>query len=243
MRIAFGVEYEGTHYSGFQRLPHALSIQQKLEEALSKIANHPVEIVCAGRTDAGVHAVEQVIHADITAIRAANAWTFGVNQYLPPDIRILWAKPVEDDFHARFSARSRRYHYHILNRPMGSALLRNRTLHHPYPLNEHDMQVAAQSLIGEHDFTSFRAAGCQAKHAIREIFSITVTRTQETLVIDIHANAFLHHMVRNIVGSLLLVGDGRKPLDFIEEVLRKKDRTQAGPTAPPHGLYFYHVAY
>ncbi len=243
MRIAFGVEYEGTHYSGFQRIPHAVSIQQKIEEALSKIANHPVQIVCAGRTDAGVHAEEQVIHCDTSAIRADKAWTFGVNQYLPPDIRILWAKIVDETFHARFSARSRRYRYHILNREIGSALLRDRVLHHPYPLDEKRMDTAAQALIGEHDFSSFRAAGCQAKHAIREIFSLHVSRHGDRLTVDIHANAFLHHMVRNIVGSLLMVGDGRKPETFIKDALLAKDRTQAGPTAPPQGLYFYRVEY
>ena len=243
MRIALGVEYDGTNYSGFQRIPHAISVQETLEKALSEIANHPIAIVCAGRTDAGVHAHEQVIHMNTDAIRDPKAWTLGVNQKLPPDIRILWAKPVSEDFHARFSARARQYHYKILNREMGSALLHKRMLHHRYPLDEKLMHETAQVLVGQHDFTSFRASGCQAKHPIRTIEWIKITREKDVVLIDIQANAFLHHMVRNIVGSLLLIGRGRESPDFIEKALLAKDRRQAGPTAPAHGLYFHKVSY
>jgi tRNA pseudouridine38-40 synthase len=243
MKIALGVEYDGTHYFGFQRLPNTPTVQETLEKALSKIADHPIELVCAGRTDAGVHAYEQVIHIHSTAQRHPNAWTLGVNQHLPPDIRVLWAKPMDENFHARFSAKSRRYHYKILNRSIASPLLQNRMLHHRHALDEKLMHEAAQVLIGEHDFTSFRASQCQARHPIREIFSIHISRENDHLLIDIHANAFLHHMVRNIVGSLLMVGDGREPPSFIAEALYAKDRRKAGPTAPPHGLYFHSVSY
>src|SRR5579885_229487 len=202
MRIALGIEYDGTDFFGWQRLSHGPSIQAEVESALSFVADHRVEVICAGRTDAGVHACCQVIHFDSHARRDERAWTLGANSRLPGGISVLWARQVREDFHARFSARARRYRYVILNRAVRPALQARYVSWERRPLDAHAMHVAAQSLVGEHDFSAFRALACQATHARRELLAISVRREDDHVTLDIEANAFLHHMVRNIAGSL-----------------------------------------
>jgi tRNA pseudouridine38-40 synthase len=243
MRIAACIEYNGAVYCGWQRLGHAPSVQEEVEKALSSIANEAIETTCAGRTDSGVHATSQIIHFDTQAERENRGWLFGTNTKLPDDIAVRWAKPVDDQFHARFSALHRRYRYVILNRLARPGLL-NKRVAWVYPtLDEQKMHQAAQALLGEQDFSSFRAAGCQAKHAMRNIQAVNVSRSGDYVYVDIQANAFLYHMVRNIVGSLLLIGRGEKEVQWIAELLSQQDRTQAGATAPAGGLYFVHVEY
>jgi len=243
MKYAVCVEYDGIPYCGWQKLSHAPSVQEEVEKALSKVANHGVDVICAGRTDSGVHGIGQVIHFESESLRNDKAWLLGGNTNLPSNIGFRWIRAVEPDFHARFSALDRHYRYVVLNRKMRPSLLHNHvTWHHP-PLDELQMQRAADVLIGEHDFSSFRASACQARHAIREIKSITVSRKGDYIYIDICANAFLHHMVRNIVGSLFEVGSEIKPVEWFSELLAVKDRTQAGITAPANGLYFVSVSY
>lgn len=243
-RYAVGVEYDGSEFSGWQRQPFfAHTIQQAIEEALSKIAAHSVEITCAGRTDAGVHAIGQVFHFDSAAPRELFSWLAGGNRYLPPAIRLQWIQHVGDDFHARYSARKRQYRYLILNEGQPSALWHKRLLWHPYPLSLAHMQEAAQCLIGEHDFSAFRAAECQSHTPFRFIESITFSKQERLIMVDIVGNAFLHHMIRNIVGTLLPIGDGRHPPERMAEVLASKSRAQAGMTAPAHGLYFMQADY
>lgn len=243
MKIAAGVEYDGTTYCGWQRLSHAPSVQETVEKALSSIANQPIEIMCAGRTDSGVHAVGQVIHFETEVERAMNGWLRGTNSNLPDDISLRWVKVVSNDFHARFSAYERRYRYVILNRKARPALQNKYVTWIFDQLDAKAMHQAAQSLIGEKDFSSFRAAGCQARHAMREIRFIRVTRQDEFIYIDIAANAFLHHMVRNIVGTLIEVGRGHWSLQQFANLITLKDRTKAGMTASARGLYFVSVAY
>jgi tRNA pseudouridine38-40 synthase len=245
MRIALGISYDGTHYHGWQRqedlqLP---TIQTGIEQALSKIADHPVKIVCAGRTDRGVHALGQVIHFDTEIKRDMRAWTWGTNTYLPNDIRVHWAREVDTEFHARFSAQARRYRYVIYNHPIKPALLRDHVTTCYQPLNEHAMQKAAQYLIGAHDFTSYRTLQCQAKSPVRTILQLDVTRRAEFIFIDIKANAFLHHMVRNIAGVLMAIGSGEHGPIWAQEILEARDRTQADVTASASGLYFMEVIY
>jgi len=249
MRIALGIEYLGGAYCGYQRQKHCPSIQQHLESALSSIANHAVELFCAGRTDTGVHAVGQVVHFDTDAIRPERAWIQGTNTQLPADIRVAWMQEVsasdleEGGFHARFSAVARQYRYVIFNRPVNSAVLAGRVTHESYLLDEKSMHAAAQALLGEQDFSSFRAASCQASHARRNVQSVAVTRFGDFVFIDIQANAFLHHMVRNIAGALIEVGKGHQSVQWITELLKVKDRTKAAPTAPASGLYFVNAIY
>lgn len=243
-RYAAIVEYNGTTYSGWQRQPFlSTTIQEQVENALSQIAAHPIEVICAGRTDAGVHSIGQVIHFDTTANRSKYAWLTGGNRYLPPTIRLQTIVPVRANFHARYHALSRSYRYIILNSHQSSALWKERCYWYPKPLDEKRMTLAAQALCGEHDFSAFRAAECQSKTPWRFIEKIIATRFGEWIAVDVQGNAFLHHMVRNIVGSLLMVGNGHRPIHWIEEVLKSCDRTQAGPTAPAYGLYFYRVTY
>lgn len=242
-KIALGVEYLGAAYCGWQFQPHCDSVQGHLEQALTQIANEKVKVFCAGRTDTGVNAIGQVVHFETTAKRPERAWIQGVNTKLPSDIRVAWAKVMADDFHARFSAVARQYRYIIFNRPVHSAILAKRVTWVPHQLEEQAMHQAAQALLGERDFSSFRAAGCQASHARRNVQSICVSRQGDFVCIDIQANAFLHHMVRNIVGSLLEVGQGLKPVEWMAELLAKQDRTQAGMTAPADGLYFVSAIY
>lgn len=243
MRVAMGVEYAGTAYHGFQLQEDIPSVQQVLEAAIGKVADHPVKIVCAGRTDAGVHAVEQVIHFDTTAIRQLRAWIFGTNSYLPPDISIQWAQIVSDDFHARFSAQRRRYYYLIYNAPTRSALLRDRATWHCHPLQVEKMQEAGQYWLGKHDFSSFRAGECQAKTPVRTLYDLTIFRKNDFVVIGVQADAFLHHMVRNFVGVLLVIGEGKRSPQWAQTVLDARDRTAGGITAPAEGLYLHKISY
>jgi tRNA pseudouridine38-40 synthase len=242
-RIALGIEYDGSSYSGWQTQAHARSVQAEMEAALSRVADRAVDITAAGRTDAGVHALEQVVHFDTDAERPLQAWVLGSTALTSPDVSVLWARSVPDDFHARFSALSRTYVYRILNRPMRPALDRLRVCWRRLPLDAQRMHEAAQSLVGEHDFSSFRASECQSRTPVRRLIEIGVTREGECVEIRVRANAFLHHMVRNIAGSLMAVGCGDRPVDWIADVLGARDRTLAGVTAPPEGLYFAAVEY
>lgn len=243
MRIVLGIEYDGSGFSGWQWQSEQRSVQQVLEQSLSKVANHPITVQCAGRTDTGVHALEQVIHFDTKIERDLHAWVLGGNSNLPDDVRILWSKRAIDDFHARYSAIARFYRYVILNRPIKSALLRKQVTWHHTPLDADKMHQAAQYLIGKHDFSSFRAQGCQSKSPIREMYFIDVYRDGDKVIIDISANAFLHHMVRNIAGVLIDIGNGKQPIDWIHELLAVKSRKLGGVTAPPSGLYLGGVYY
>ncbi|MBN8895849.1 MAG: tRNA pseudouridine(38-40) synthase TruA [Rhodanobacter sp.] len=238
MRIALGIEYDGTDFFGWQRLTEGPSVQGAVEEALSKVAAHPVLVSCAGRTDAGVHGRCQVVHFDTDARRELRGWVLGACSNLPASVAVLWAQPVPDSFHARFSARSRRYRYHILNRPVRAALDARYVTWERLPLDAQRMHEAAQSLLGEHDFSAFRALSCQAPHPRRSVLEISVRREGEHVMLEIEANAFLHHMVRNIAGSLLLVGRGEQPVEWMAELLAGRDRQVAGPTAPASGLTF-----
>ncbi len=244
MRVALGVQYDGAGFRGWQaQQPGTRTVQTVLEQALARVADHPVRLVCAGRTDAGVHGVGQVAHFDTTAVRSERAWVLGGNAHLPLDISLNWARQTPDDFHARFSALARRYRYVILNRPQRSALWRERATWHYRPLDAERMQRAGQALVGEHDFSSFRAAECQARHPVRDLHEITIRRQGDGVVLDVEANAFLHHMVRNIAGVLMSIGAGDRPVEWAREVLEQRDRTQAGVTAPAAGLYLLAVRY
>lgn len=243
MRYALGVEYDGHGFLGWQRLSKAgeggqESVQAALETALSKIANHPVATVCSGRTDAGVHAQCQVVHFDSDAPRSTRAWVLGTTTLLPPQVSVLWCQPVAEGFNARFAARARQYRYRILNRPVRPALHRQVLSWELRPLDADAMHRAAQALVGEQDFSAFRTVHCQAPHARRDLQRIDVRRDGDEVVVEVQANAFLHHMVRNIVGSLLEVGAGAQAESWIAELLAGRDRTLAGPTAPAAGLVF-----
>lgn len=218
-------------------------MQQRLEEALSLVANEAVEVVCAGRTDTGVHASGQVVHFDTSSERSGRGWLLGANSSLPDDISVSWAQPVTDDFHARFSATARSYRYDILNRLERSALYRDRAWWVYQPLDSNLMHEAAGQLLGKHDFSAFRAAGCQASSAVREIKSIAVTRNGDWLTLRVTANAFLQHMVRNIAGTLVAIGLGEQDVEWITGVLESKDRKAGGIAAPPHGLTLVSVDY
>jgi tRNA pseudouridine38-40 synthase len=243
MRFACAVEYDGSAFSGWQRQYHARSVQAEVEAALSKVANHPVQTVCAGRTDAGVHATWQVIGFETSAQRSERSWVLGTNSNLSDDVRLLWIKPVSDEFHARFSAQARRYRYVILHRPVASALLRQRVTWTHQALDEVRVRAAAAYLLGEHDFSSFRAVACQAKSPVRTVYQLDAIRSGDFLYLDIEANAFLHHMVRNIAGVLMAVGRGDREPEWVGDVLEKRDRTRAGITAPAAGLYLVGVRY
>ncbi|PCJ28698.1 MAG: tRNA pseudouridine(38-40) synthase TruA [SAR86 cluster bacterium] len=244
-RIALGVEYDGANYSGWQKQlsPEQNTIQQNVERALSKVADTEVSVTCAGRTDSGVHATSQVIHFDCVIDRGLKAWVVGCNSLLPKTIRILWAKNVADDFHARFSARSRRYLYLIYQRKIESTMFVKRVTHERGSLNIEQMHEAAQCLLGEQDFTSFRAAGCQSRTAKRNVMHAKVYKSGQLIVFDIQANAFLQHMVRNIMGSLIKVGKGEQQAQWIAQLLKAKDRSLSAATALPHGLYLTGVDY
>lgn len=244
MRYALGVEYDGGPFSGWQRLNKPgesgapPTLQATLERALGFVADHPVATTCAGRTDAGVHAACQVAHFDSDAPREPRGWMLGATAQLPPAVSVRWCVPVEAGFHARFSAIARRYRYRILNRTARPALGRQYLAWVRGPLDAAAMHAAAQALLGEHDFSSFRTVHCQAPHARRHLQAIAVRRDGDIVEIDVQANAFLHHMVRNIVGSLLQVGSGERSPAWIADVLEARDRTVAGPTAPSAGLCF-----
>lgn len=243
MRIALGIEYDGSHYHGWQSQQGLHTVQQMIESAIMRVADSQVEIVAAGRTDTAVHATAQVVHFDSEKERTMRSWVYGVNAYLPKDIGLLWAKEVPESFHARFSALFRRYRYIIYNAPIRPALFHSKVSWQYRQLDNKLMQAAAQYLIGEHDFTSFRSVECQSKTACRRITEITVNRSNDVIMIDITANAFLHHMVRNIVGVLISVGSGKNPVDWVQEVLLAKDRRMGAETAPPYGLYLVDVSY
>jgi tRNA pseudouridine38-40 synthase len=243
MKIALGLEYAGTKYSGWQRQKHARSIQQCLEEALSQVADQTITVQCAGRTDAGVHALHQVVHFETGAVREMRSWVLGGNVNLPQDVSILWAKPVPDEFHARFSATGRSYRYIILNRPARPGIYSHRVSWECRTLDERKMQQAAECLIGEHDFTSYRAVDCQSNTPVRRVRQLDVNRRGDKIIIDIEANAFLHHMVRNIAGVLMEIGMGKAPVEWSQQVLEAKDRTLGGVTAAPDGLYLVNVTY
>ena len=243
MRIALVVEYDGRGFYGWQRQRDVPSIQATLEAALSAIADHPVTTIVAGRTDAGVHAVYQVVHFDTSAERPMRAWTFGVNSQLPSGVAVAAAVPVPDDFHARFSATARRYYYLLLNHPMRPALYAGRVYWECRPLNFEAMREAASHFIGERDFTSVRGQGCQAKSPVKRVLSSSLRKRDDLIIFDIEATGFLLHMVRNIVGVLVSVGLGREGPAWVPELLAQCDRSRAGVTAPPSGLYLAKINY
>ncbi len=245
-RIALGLQYEGTHWQGWQTQPHRQTVQDTLETALAKFCQCAVPTVCAGRTDAGVHATGQVVHFDTDIRRELFSWVRGVNAFLPPSIAVRWAAEVEggdDGFHARFSATARTYHYVIYNHPVRSPLWSGRAGWVFRALDAALMMEAAQALIGEHDFSAFRAAECQALSPVRSMHAITVHRQRDLLVVTLRANAFLQHMVRNIVGSLIQVGSGNRSSGWIAELLAGRNREVAAPTFSPDGLYLASVEY
>ena len=243
VKIALGIEYDGSRFYGWQRQQEVASVQGCLEQALSKVANEPVTVFCAGRTDAGVHATGQVVHFETRAQRADAAWTMGVNANLPDEVAVRWVTGVAEDFHARFSATARRYRYIIYNHPYRPAVLSRGVTHFYHQLDASRMERAGHCLLGEHDFTSFRAVQCQSRTPWRNVHHLTVTRRGAYVVVDIKANAFVHHMVRNIVGSLMEVGCGHQPETWIEELLAARDRTLAAATAKAEGLYLVAVDY
>ncbi|MDO8862885.1 tRNA pseudouridine(38-40) synthase TruA [Haliea sp. E1-2-M8] len=244
-RIACRIEYDGSAYNGWQAQPHpgSRTVQQTLEAALTGIAAEPLRVHCAGRTDSGVHGHAQVIHFDAPTARSCKAWVIGSNSRLPADIRVHWAQPVPADFHARFSAQARRYRYLIANTAIRPALLGRQLSWQRQPLDAGRMHAAAQFLLGERDFSAFRAAACQSSTPYRCVTRCEVSRRGDLVVIDIQANAFLHHMVRNIAGSLMAVGTGSREPAWIGELLGGQDRTRAAETAPAEGLYLVDVVY
>ena len=244
MKVALGVEYFGKNFHGWQIQKSDLrTVQSEVELALSQVANHQVRVFCSGRTDSGVHAVEQVIHFETNTNRTDRAWLFGGNVNLPKDVNFKWVKVVSDDFHARFSAVARLYKYKIHHNPVRSSLKADYFLWEPRPLNVDDMKEAAALLVGEHDFSCFRGSLCQAKSPIKTVEYLEIDSFEDELILNIKANAFLHHMVRNIVGTLLKIGRGEKDVEWMSFVLASKDRKKAGPTAEPQGLYFMQAFY
>lgn len=243
MKFALGVEYDGREFHGWETQPGVRTVQAELEAALSRVADHPVKTVCAGRTDAGVHAFGQVVHFESPAERSQRAWARGANSNLPEDVSVIWARPAPAEFHARYSARSRHYRYLLFNRDARPAVLRGRVAWEHQRLELDPMREAAGYLLGEHDFSSFRGAGCQSKSAVRHLQALEVFRRGPLVVIDVRANAFLLHMVRNIAGVLTAVGTGKRPPEWARQVLTARDRTQGGVTAPAAGLYLVQADY
>ena len=242
-RIALGVEYDGTHFHGWQTQSGVRTVQSELEAAVSRVANHPVIVHCAGRTDAGVHALEQVVHFETTATRSERSWVLGANVNLPPDVGVRWAHPVDDSFHARFSAQARHYRYQILARRTRSPIQRDRAVWVHEALDVERMRAAAVALVGEHDFSSFRAVACQAKSPIRRVLYLDLSEREGLITLAIGANGFLHHMVRNIAGVLMAIGRGEASVDWTRELLEVRDRRLGGVTAQPQGLYFVRADY
>lgn len=243
-RVALCLSYNGANYHGWQAQKSGIpTVQKYLESALSKVANHPVKVICAGRTDASVHASHQIVHFETSVRRSQRAWVFGCNANLPDNISVSWAGSVDHGFHARFSATSRRYNYLIYNHPIRPSSFNKEMTWSHYPLDVEKMHQAAQSLVGRHDFSSFRAVGCQANSPVRSLEFVNVERFSNMILIDIKGNAFLHHMVRNIAGVLMTIGSGKQAVDWCQKVLQLKDRTKADVTASPNGLYLTHVGY
>ena len=238
MRIALGVEYAGAAFCGFQSQPSHCGVQDALEAAIERIAGHPVGVTAAGRTDAGVHAACQVVHFDTEASRPDSAWVRGVNTHLPATAAVLWSHQVDPAFHARFSATARHYTYVLLNRAERPGLNAGRVGWYHHPLDVDAMRSAAAALVGTHDFSSFRAAECQAKSPVKTLSKAAVARDGALVRFEFTANAFLHHMIRNIVGALVVVGSGKMPAPWVGELLALRDRTKAAPTFSPDGLYF-----
>ena len=243
MRIALGIEYDGQPFCGWQYQDHSPSVQAAVEKALSFVADRPVQVICAGRTDTGVHAACQVVHFDTEVVRDPEAWIRGGNVNLPKSISILWARTVAEDFHARFSALRRRYRYVIFNRKVRPAILHGKVAFEYRPLETGPMQAAATHLLGEHDFSAYRAVACQAKSPVRTLYRLDVSRCNELVILDLEANGFLHHMVRNIAGVLMTIGAGEREAEWAREVLEGRDRRLGGVTAPPGGLYFMEAIY
>lgn len=243
MRYAIGLEYDGSMFLGWQVQRQEPTVQGCVEQALQRVAAHPVRVICCGRTDTGVHALGQVAHFDSDARRAERSWILGLNSHLPAGISVLWIRRVDESFHARFSAFSRTYRYLVQNRWIRPALEGRRMSWCRRPLDAAKMHLAAQALRGEHDFTAFRAGACQARHAVREIQDIAVSRSGDVVALEITANGFLYHMVRNIAGSLVRVGLGEADVGWIGELLAQRDRSKAAPTAAPEGLYFVSARY
>lgn len=243
MRLALGLEYDGSRFCGWQTQPQRCSVQDALEQSLSEIAGEKLATICAGRTDAGVHALGQVAHFDTLADRPLSAWVRGTNALLPAAVAVTWAHPVSTEFHARYSARGRRYCYVLLNRAIRPAAEYGRTGWFHIPLDVGRMQAGARLLLGEHDFSAFRSAECQARTPVRTLTGLHITRRGEYVIFDVRANAFLHHMVRNIIGSLVYVGKGKHAPEWIGEVLAGRDRARAAPTFEAAGLYLSGVEY
>lgn len=243
MRIALGIEYDGSVFCGWQSQSTGCGVQDQLEIALQEMAGHAVRVAAAGRTDAGVHALCQVVHFDAMANRPMNAWVRGVNARLPISVRVLWARQVDGEFHARFDAVSRRYQYLLINQPIAPALMANRAGWFHLPLDVVAMAEAASYLVGERDFSAFRAAECQAKSSVKHLYQAAVRRMGDYLLFDFCANAFLHHQVRNMVGALVYIGKGKYPPEYMRQLLQGRDRTQSPPTFSPDGLYLAGVAY
>jgi tRNA pseudouridine38-40 synthase len=241
--MAVGLEYDGTDFAGWQAQRSLRTVQGLTEAALGKVANEAISLVCAGRTDAGVHAREQIAHFNTHAERSTRGWILGGNTYLPSDISIAWAREVPAHFHARYSAEARTYRYFIYNRGARSALITRRATHWHRPLNAQAMAEAAPYLIGEHDFSAFRSSECQAHTPVRRLFSLSVERQGHWISIEAVGNAFLHHMVRNLAGLLIAVGQGDAEPAWAKEVLESRDRTKGAPTAPAEGLYFWKIRY
>jgi tRNA pseudouridine38-40 synthase len=243
-RYAACVEYDGAAFSGWQTQLHDVrTVQETVEAALTRVANQPVSIITAGRTDTGVHATHQVIHFDSEVPRSEFSWCRGTNRFLDPDVRLTWVTESSPEFHARFGALWRSYRFVIYNAPIASALHRHHVTHEYRALEASKMSRAAQCLLGEHDFSAFRAAGCQAHSPVRTVSHFSLQAKGSWIWFDITANAFLQHMVRNIAGSLIEVGCGKRSVEWMREVLESQDRKKAGITAPPHGLYLVGVGY
>lgn len=243
MRWALGIEYDGTHYCGWQAQPDLRTVEGDLSLAISLVADHEIELVCGGRTDSGVHASGQVVHFDTVSRRSMHAWTMGANANLGPHVSVAWARPVADYFHARYSALRRHYRYTIFNRRTRSALAAVRSAWVGVPLDVEAMQMAATPLIGEHDFSAFRASECQSNSPVRRLDAIVVTRSENFVHIDVTANAFLHHMVRNIAGLLMSVGRGERSVAHVADILASRDRRRNAATAPAEGLCLVAIDY
>jgi tRNA pseudouridine38-40 synthase len=242
-RLALGIAYDGRPWQGWQKQPKGRTVQDTLEAALAAFATVPVHTTCAGRTDTAVHALGQVVHFDCTIDRTEESWVRGVNAHLPESISVQWAQIVSDDFHARFSATARAYTYVLLNSRVRQPLWAGKAGWVFQPLDISAMTQAAQSLVGEHDFSSFRSSQCQAKSPIRTIFELNLVQRGNLIIVSLRGNAFLHHMVRNIMGALVQIGQGREPIEFMESLLAFKDRTKGAPTFAPDGLYLTEVSY